>query len=167
MTTVLVLVRYACVVVKTLGTAQFGPGSTLKILKSLRGTLQGNNDLTTTSGWQPVELKLEGERVLHHFPCGLSIFSVLSSATVIFLISSGSCFSCFFHAMLNACLLLFENTSRPTYSKAGIFAGIDEIAMCSFILKNSTKYRVRQRGCSLTHSARTPPVLDEIEIEKK
>ena len=36
------------------------------------------------------------------------------------------------------------------------------------------KYRVRQRGCSLTHSARTPPAVtpgitiwvDEIEIEK-
>ena len=38
-----------------------------------------------------------------------------------------------------------------------------------------TKYRVRQRGCSLTHSARTPPavhpgitiLVDKIEIEKK
>ena len=37
------------------------------------------------------------------------------------------------------------------------------------------KYRVRQRGCSLTHSARTPPAVhqgitiwvDEIEFEKK
>ena len=37
------------------------------------------------------------------------------------------------------------------------------------------EYRVRQRGCSLTHSARTPPAVhpgitiwvDEIEIEKK
>ena len=37
------------------------------------------------------------------------------------------------------------------------------------------KYRVRQRGCSLTHSARTPPAVhpgitnwvDEIELEKK
>ena len=36
-------------------------------------------------------------------------------------------------------------------------------------------YRVRQRGCSLTHSARTPPAVhpgitiwvDEVEIEKK
>ena len=38
-----------------------------------------------------------------------------------------------------------------------------------------SKYRVRQRGCSLTHSARTPPAVhqgitiwvDEIEFEKK
>ena len=37
------------------------------------------------------------------------------------------------------------------------------------------KYRVRQRGCSLTHNARTPPAVhqgitiwvDEIEFEKK
>ena len=37
------------------------------------------------------------------------------------------------------------------------------------------KYRVRQRGCSLTHSARTPPAVhqgitiwvDDIEFEKK
>ena len=37
------------------------------------------------------------------------------------------------------------------------------------------KYRVRQMGCSLTHSARTPPAVhqgitiwvDEIEFEKK
>ena len=41
--------------------------------------------------------------------------------------------------------------------------------------KNMTEYRVRERGCSLTHSARTPPSVhpgitiwvDEIEIEKK
>ena len=38
-----------------------------------------------------------------------------------------------------------------------------------------SEYRVRQRGCSLTHSARTPPAVhqgitiwvDEIEFEKK
>ena len=37
------------------------------------------------------------------------------------------------------------------------------------------EYRVRQRGCSLTHSARTPPAVhpgitiwvEEIELEKK
>merc|ERR1719483_1339463 len=42
-------------------------------------------------------------------------------------------------------------------------------------VKISNKYRVRQRGCSLTHSARTPPAVhqgitiwvDEIELEKK
>ena len=41
--------------------------------------------------------------------------------------------------------------------------------------KDTYKYRVRQRGCSLTHSARTPPAVhqgitiwvDEIEFEKK
>ena len=40
---------------------------------------------------------------------------------------------------------------------------------------NDAQYRVRQRGCSLTHSARTPPAVhpgimiwvDVIEIEKK
>ena len=40
---------------------------------------------------------------------------------------------------------------------------------------NIDKYRVRQRGCSLTHSARTPPAVhpgitiwdDEIELKKK
>ena len=39
---------------------------------------------------------------------------------------------------------------------------------------NRGKYRVRQRGCSLTHSARTPPAVNqgitiwvEIEFEKK
>ena len=42
-------------------------------------------------------------------------------------------------------------------------------------LKYIERYRVRQRGCSLTHSARTPPAVhpgitiwvDEIKIEKK
>ena len=42
-------------------------------------------------------------------------------------------------------------------------------------MKILIKYRVRQRGCSLTHSARTPPAVhpgimiwvDEIELEKK
>ena len=42
-------------------------------------------------------------------------------------------------------------------------------------LNKNKKYRVRQRGCSLTHSTRTPPAfhpgitiwIDEIEIEKK
>ena len=41
--------------------------------------------------------------------------------------------------------------------------------------KNTQKYCVRKRGCSLTHSARTPPAVhqgitiwvDEIEFEKK
>ena len=41
--------------------------------------------------------------------------------------------------------------------------------------KNKKEYRVRQRGCSLTHSARTPPAVhqgitiwvDKIEFEKK
>ena len=41
--------------------------------------------------------------------------------------------------------------------------------------ENKDKYRVRQRGCSLTRSARTPPAVhpeitiwvDEIELEKK
>ena len=41
--------------------------------------------------------------------------------------------------------------------------------------KFKVKYRIRQRGCSLTHSARTPPAVhqgitiwvDEIEFEKK
>ena len=40
---------------------------------------------------------------------------------------------------------------------------------------NVCKYRIRQRGCSLTHSARTPPDVhqgitiwvDKIEFEKK
>ena len=42
-------------------------------------------------------------------------------------------------------------------------------------IKTKAKYRVRQRGCSLTHSAHTPPAVhqgitiwvDEIEFEKK
>ena len=42
-------------------------------------------------------------------------------------------------------------------------------------ITTSCQYRVRQRGCSLTHSARTPPAVhqgitiwvDEIEFEKK
>ena len=41
--------------------------------------------------------------------------------------------------------------------------------------RKKEEYRVRQRGCSLTHSARTPPAVhrgitigvDEIEFEKK
>ena len=45
--------------------------------------------------------------------------------------------------------------------------------MCIHVL--ICKYRVRQRGCSLTHSARTPPAVhpritiwvDEIELKKK
>ena len=62
------------------------------------------------------------------FPLWTLIFSVLSSATVLFLISSGSCFSCFFlaalkvkgtwvHALLIAIVLLLESTSKPAYSK--------------------------------------------------
>ena len=45
----------------------------------------------------------------------------------------------------------------------------------AFNQAKNEKYRVRQRGCSLTYSARTPPAVhqgitiwvDEIEFEKK
>ena len=44
-----------------------------------------------------------------------------------------------------------------------------------YMSKKNNKYRVRQKGCSLTHSAPTPPAVhqgitiwvDEIEFEKK
>ena len=52
---------------------------------------------------------------------------------------------------------------------------MEEQELMRIMFDISDKYRVRQRGCSLTHSARTPPAVhqgitiwvDEIEFEKK
>ena len=80
-----------------------------------------------------------------------------------------------------------ENVSHFNYSCFALNCEMSysgENTLCSplisppeqlIMLRQEVKYQVRQRGCSLTHSARTPPSVhqgitiwvDKIEFEKK
>ena len=71
--------------------------------------------------------------------------------------------------------LFLQEQHEQQQHLVGLFSVHNSIRLFMRVPLSFVNYRVHQRGCSLTHSARTPPAVhqgitiwvDEIEFEKK